>query len=160
MAALATHSSALNTKRISYSGSAEFDGRTLEDVLPDLASISYVQLTSCSLAGSIPPSLALSSVSYILLNGNALSGMVPDLSACVSLKILNLSDNALSGFASPGCLSGLAELSSLSLNNNQMSGSVPELPASISFLRLDNSVSTVAAAFDFSSHPLSLTIRA
>ncbi|GMH73913.1 hypothetical protein TrST_g6625 [Triparma strigata] len=106
----------------------------------DLASLTFLSLSNCSITGQIPPSLALESLRYLVLSGNGLDGNIPDLSSCRGMRQILVNDNKLGGFAQPSMFKNMPELSILNLANNPIGGATVEgmeLPSTVASLRVD-----------------------
>ncbi|KAG9440925.1 hypothetical protein H6P81_021090 [Aristolochia fimbriata] len=107
-------------------------GFALPSSIPDwfgsarLPSLAVLDLRSCSISGSIPPSLGtLSNLTYLDLSRNSLTGSLPEsLFRLSRLSLLNLSHNLLTGSIHPS-FSLLGNLTFLDLSNNFLSGSIP-----------------------------------
>ncbi|KAG4382392.1 hypothetical protein JHK82_039063 [Glycine max] len=105
-----------------------------------LGVLEELDLSLCSIKGSIPDSIGrLSKLKVLLLSGNFLTGRMPStLGNLTRLSVLDLSGNSLS-WPVPDSVSKLGNLSRLDLSYNFLSGSVPpELGAlsSLQFLNL------------------------
>ncbi|XP_052201039.1 probable LRR receptor-like serine/threonine-protein kinase At2g16250 [Diospyros lotus] len=112
-----------------------------------LSALQVLDLMSCSLTGSIPPSLgSLSELEALYLSDNLLTGAIPSaLGNLSSLKFLNLSRNLLTG-AVPSALSALQNLTLLDLSSNFLSGPIPSGLGSLSGLQFLNLRNNIMAA--------------
>uniref|UniRef100_A0A1J3IKX2 non-specific serine/threonine protein kinase n=1 Tax=Noccaea caerulescens TaxID=107243 RepID=A0A1J3IKX2_NOCCA len=88
--------------------------------------LEVLDLSSCSITGTIPTSLSrLSRLTVLDLSSNSLTGSIPaSLGALSKLQRLNLSRNGLSS-STPLSLGDLSALIDLDLSFNDLSGSVP-----------------------------------
>ncbi|XP_019165459.1 PREDICTED: probable LRR receptor-like serine/threonine-protein kinase At2g16250 [Ipomoea nil] len=91
-----------------------------------MSSLRVLDLTSCSIIGSLPTSLGnLSSLTQLHLSHNGLTGVIPlSLGQLSSLSVLNLSHNALNG-SIPQSFGSLGSLTLLDLSVNSLFGSIP-----------------------------------
>ncbi|CAA7020612.1 unnamed protein product [Microthlaspi erraticum] len=91
-----------------------------------LLTLEVLDLSSCSITGTVPTSLSrLSRLTVLDLSSNSLTGSIPaSLGALSKLQRLNLSRNALSS-STPLSLGDLSALTDLDLSFNDLSGSVP-----------------------------------
>ncbi len=89
--------------------------------------VTKLDLTWCSLSGSIPASIGdLTSITYLDLGGNSLTGSIPsEIGDLVNLEYLSLCINQLSGSV-PASLGNLTKLINLNLCYCNLEGSLPE----------------------------------
>ncbi|XAR61759.1 Non-specific serine/threonine protein kinase [Bertholletia excelsa] len=106
-------------------------GFSLPGSIPDwfgerLGALQILDLRSCLINGTIPPSLGnLTGLKTLYLSHNLLTGSIPSsLGQLSSLSALNLSSNSLTG-AIPSSFSALVNLSTLDLSSNYLSGTIP-----------------------------------
>ncbi|XP_061363593.1 probable LRR receptor-like serine/threonine-protein kinase At2g16250 [Gastrolobium bilobum] len=116
----------------------------LPDPIPDwfgqqLSSLRVLDLRSCSINGSIPPSLGnLTSLTSLYLSDNKLTGILPiSLGQLLAISVLELSHNSLSG-SLPASIFSLRNLSSLDISANFLSGSIPPAIGALSELQYLN----------------------
>ncbi|KAG4379437.1 hypothetical protein AAZX31_17G237400 [Glycine max] len=104
-----------------------------------LGVLEVLDLSFCSIKGSIPDSIGwLSKLKVLLLSGNFLTGRMPSTFGNLTrLSVLNLSGNSLSGTV-PDSVSKLGNLSRLDLSYNFLSGSVPPELGALSSLQFFN----------------------
>lgn len=122
-------------------------GFSLPGSIPDwfgqrLNALQVLDLSSCSITGSIPLSFGdMSRLNYLYLSDNSLSGSIPSsLGQLLSVSVLDLSQNSLTG-SIPSSFSALGNLSSLDLSLNLLSGSIPigfGLLSGLQLLNLEN----------------------
>ncbi|THG09389.1 hypothetical protein TEA_022462 [Camellia sinensis var. sinensis] len=122
-------------------------GFPLPGSIPDwfgqrLSALQVLDLSSCSITGSIPSSLGiLSGLNSLYLSDNFLTGAIPlILGQLLSLSVLNLSRNSFTGTI-PSGFSSLLNLSTLDLSSNFLFGPIPNNLGSLSrlkFLHLQN----------------------
>ncbi|RYR63961.1 hypothetical protein Ahy_A03g010134 [Arachis hypogaea] len=100
-----------------------------------LGALQVLDLSSCSITGSIPESIGgLILLKSVLLSGNSLTGRMPSgLGMLSNLSVLDLSGNELSG-SIPDSLFSLGNLTSLNLSSNYLSGNVPNQLSNLSGL--------------------------
>ncbi|CAH9125855.1 unnamed protein product [Cuscuta epithymum] len=111
-----------------------------------MTSLQVLDLTACSVTGSLPASLGnLSSLTEIHLSRNGLTGMVPtSLGQLPNLSFLDLSQNALNGVIPPA-IGSLSKLRFLNLSGNSLSSSIPFDISNLSSLTvLDLSFNTLS----------------
>ncbi|KAF8648370.1 hypothetical protein HU200_064956 [Digitaria exilis] len=102
----------------------------LTSLPPPLASLSSLQLlnlSTCNISGTIPPSYgtSLSSLRVLDLSSNALSGDIPsELGALSGLQFLLLNSNRLTG-GIPRSLANLSSLQVLCVQDNLLNGTIP-----------------------------------
>lgn len=101
-----------------------------------LATLQVLDLSSCSIFGSIPVSLgSLGELKSLNLSGNSITGVIPStLGNLYSLSILDLSRNLITG-SIPDAISALGNLTSLDLSSNSLEGAIPSEFGSLSRLR-------------------------
>ncbi|KAL8523727.1 hypothetical protein ACS0TY_013629 [Phlomoides rotata] len=104
-----------------------------------LSNLEVLDLSSSSIYGSIPTSLAsLSKLKSLRLSNNSIAGNLPSsLDKLVSLSVLDLAQNLLTGQI-PSEISALGNLTILDLSSNYFSGSIPPDFGSLSRLKLLN----------------------
>ncbi|KAK8928870.1 putative inactive receptor kinase [Platanthera zijinensis] len=114
--------------------SVELSSRSLAGSIPPALqfcrSATTLDLSGNVLTGSIPPTLCdwLPFLVSLDLSRNRLSGPIPpELSNCIFLNKLILSSNSLSGQI-PASLSRLERLKELDLSNNRLTGEIPFFP--------------------------------
>lgn len=107
----------------------EWFGRTL-------VTLQVLDLSSCSIFGSVPVSLgSLGELKSLNLSGNSITGAIPSaLGELYSLSILDLSRNLITG-SIPDAISALGNLTSLDLSSNSLEGAIPSQLGSLSRLR-------------------------
>ncbi|KAB1222514.1 hypothetical protein CJ030_MR2G024884 [Morella rubra] len=90
---------------------------------PNLA---YLELSLCTLFGTIPPAISyLSKLVYLDLSGNQLSGIIPpEIVLLANLEVLHLFQNQLNG-SIPKEIGHLRSLTDLSLSENLLDGPIP-----------------------------------
>lgn len=90
-----------------------------------LSTLQVLNLSSCSITGSIPSSLGnLTRLKSLILSDNSLTGRMPSsLGQLSSLSVLNLSRNSLTG-SIPSSYMSLGNLTVLDLSSNFLSGSI------------------------------------
>ncbi|RYQ87007.1 hypothetical protein Ahy_B09g094503 [Arachis hypogaea] len=100
-----------------------------------LGALQVLDLSSCSITGSIPESIGgLILLKSVLLSGNSLTGRMPSgLGILSNLIVLDLSENELSGSIIDSLFS-LGNLTSLNLSSNYLSGNVPNQLSNLSGL--------------------------
>lgn len=101
-----------------------------------LVTLQVLDLSYCSIFGSIPVSLgSLGKLKSLNLSGNSITGVIPSaLGDLYSLSILDLSRNLITG-SIPGAISALGNLTSLDLSSNSLQGDIPSELGSLSKLR-------------------------
>ncbi|CAE6151637.1 unnamed protein product [Arabidopsis arenosa] len=114
-----------------------------------LLTLEVLDLSSCSITGTIPETLARLSLLKVLdLSKNAINGDIPvSLTSLQNLSILDLSSNSVFGLI-PANIGALSKLQRLNLSRNTLSSSIPpslgDLSAlvnlDLSFNRLSGSV--------------------
>ncbi|KAA8537623.1 hypothetical protein F0562_027231 [Nyssa sinensis] len=104
-----------------------------------LSALQLLDLRSCSITGTIPPSLGnLSLLNSLYLSDNLITGIIPPtLGQLPSLSVLNLSQNLFKGSIPPS-LSALRNLTNLDLSSNFLSGPIPSGFGSLSSLQFLN----------------------
>nr|GMC78257.1 probable LRR receptor-like serine/threonine-protein kinase At2g16250 [Ipomoea batatas] len=104
-----------------------------------MSSLQVLDLTSCSIRGSLPTSLGnLSSLTELHLSHNGLTGVVPSsLGQLSRLSVLNLSHNALNG-SIPQSFGVLQSLTLLDMSVNSLFGSIPPGIGTLSRLKFLN----------------------
>ncbi|XP_068656616.1 probable LRR receptor-like serine/threonine-protein kinase At2g16250 [Aristolochia californica] len=116
-------------------------GFALPGSIPDwfgsaqLPSLTVLDLRSCSVSGSIPPSLGtLSNLIFLDLSRNSITGSIPEsLFGLSRLSVLDFSHNLLTGSIHPSFLS-LGNLTFLDLSNNFLNGPIPPAFGNLSIL--------------------------
>ncbi|CAL5048439.1 unnamed protein product [Urochloa decumbens] len=99
---------------------------SLPPTLAALSSLQLLNLSTCNISGTIPPSYgaSLSSLRVLDLSSNALSGDIPgELGALPSLQFLLLNSNRLTG-GIPRSLAKLSNLQTLCVQDNLLNGSI------------------------------------
>lgn len=101
-----------------------------------LVTLQVLDLSYCSIFGSIPVSLgSLGKLKSLNLSGNSITGVIPSaLGDLYSLSILDLSRNLITG-SIPDAISALGNLTSLDLSSNSLQGDIPSQLGSLSKLR-------------------------
>jgi Leucine-rich repeat (LRR) protein len=111
-------------------------GFTLPDNIGELCNeVSVLNLSDCSLTGSIPDSIGdISSLEELYLGNNKLSGSIPgSISKLGNLGWLDLSKNSFTG-PLPDSFGQCSSLENVELGDNQLSGSLPSHIGSASCL--------------------------
>ncbi|RAL39706.1 hypothetical protein DM860_003239 [Cuscuta australis] len=120
-----------------------------------MSSLQVLDLTSCSINGSLPASLGnLTSLTQLHLSRNGLTGTVPSsLGELPNLSVLDLSHNSLNG-AIPPSFGALSKLRFLNLSGNSFSSSIPsEIGNLYSLTGLDLSHNSLSGSLPASVFP-------
>ncbi|CAN6916493.1 unnamed protein product [Brassica oleracea] len=117
--------SSLLTLRVLDLSSCSITG-TIPANLSGLSRLTFLDLSNNSIQGNIPLSLtSLQNLSFLDLSSNSVDGLIPaSIGALSKLQRLNLSHNALSSSIPPS-LGDMSALVELDLSFNDLSGSVP-----------------------------------
>lgn len=104
-----------------------------------LAALQVLDLSFCSITGTIPSTLGnLTSLVVLYISNNGLSGMVPSsFSQLSSLSVLDLSHNSLGG-SIPASFGSLGNLTLLDMSSNFLSGAIPPVIGTLSQLKFLN----------------------
>ena len=98
---------------------------TLPSQLWSLSSLSYLDVSSCRINGSLPNTLSLTSLQYLDTSYNFISGTLPSqLEGLTSLSFLKLSSCQING-SLPNSLSRLISLQYFDAGSNSISGTLP-----------------------------------
>ncbi|CAN8328746.1 unnamed protein product [Cochlearia groenlandica] len=91
-----------------------------------LLTLEVLDLSSCSITGTIPTSLSrLSRLLVLDLSKNSISGNIPlSLTSLQNLSVLDLSSNSINGLI-PVSIVSLSKLQRLNLSHNRLSSSIP-----------------------------------
>ncbi|KAF8093170.1 hypothetical protein N665_0389s0033 [Sinapis alba] len=100
-----------------------------------LLTLQVLDLSSCSITGTIPADLSgLSRLTVLDLSNNSIQGNIPlSLTSLQNLSFLDLSSNSVDG-SIPASIGALSKLQSLNLSRNALSSSIPPSLGDISAL--------------------------
>lgn len=91
-----------------------------------LLTLQVLDLSSCSITGTIPANLSgLSRLTVLDLSNNSIQGNIPlSLTSLLNLSFLDLSSNSVDGLI-PASIGALSKLQRLNLSHNALSSSIP-----------------------------------
>ncbi|KAF3486975.1 hypothetical protein F2Q69_00058021 [Brassica cretica] len=91
-----------------------------------LLTLRVLDLSSCSITGTIPANLSgLSRLTFLDLSNNSIQGNIPlSLTSLQNLSFLDLSSNSVDGLI-PASIGALSKLQRLNLSHNALSSSIP-----------------------------------
>ncbi|KAJ0230003.1 Leucine-rich repeat protein kinase family protein [Hirschfeldia incana] len=100
-----------------------------------LLTLQVLDLSSCSITGTIPANLSgLSRLTVLDLSNNSIQGNIPlSLTSLLNLSLLDLSSNSVDGLI-PASIGALSKLQRLNLSHNTLSSSIPPSLGDISAL--------------------------